>query len=313
MDRTAFEPLGVFLEAGRRATELALEASRRSFEAGRIPIAGAAVSLDAGGALRTVAVGVNGRVAPPGSNSPGYPTDHGETAAVRAVERFADVDWNRTVFATTLSPCIMCTRTLLYLGGLGLDKIVIAEAENYPGEKARLVAAGMTVVELRDAGTVERMRAFAREAPSVWSADIGELVPRAGGGPMGDVIRQERMLAQVAGVRGEGAFAAAVFGPDGERLAACADGRERTGGNPTAAPVIVALGEAGSAANLRECLLVVSAAEPIDVAGFGLAALGACELFRPAALLTDAPLADELEAALAPVIAQRIAHGIVRP
>merc|ERR1712232_1186192 len=116
-----FQSLGIYAEAGLKATTLALEQAARSGAAGRIPIAGAAVQREADGALTVVAVGCNGRI--PAAEGIGYPTDHGETCAMRLIDNFTSWDWSRIVFATSLSPCIMCTRTLLHMNKLGLTRL----------------------------------------------------------------------------------------------------------------------------------------------------------------------------------------------
>lgn len=297
-----FERLGEFAEAGLRATRLALERAARSFAQGRIPIAAAAVHTGRGGRLTPVTVGCNGRIPAPGAEGPGYPTDHGETAAIRRIGDVAAWDWGRIVFATTLSPCIMCNRALGYLSTLGLDKIVIAEAESYAGTKDRLARLpGMTLVELASPEAVRMMGAFANARPRDWAADIGEIPPAE--------AESARRAAEDAEVRGrwlaaladrlatDHATAAAVLAPSGEILSSAGDRRAVCGGNPCLSAPMLAMGQAGSAVNLRECALLFASGRsrrPIGLGEFGHASLGACELFRPAALRADAPLAEEL-------------------
>jgi len=64
---------------------------------------------------------------------------------------------------------------------------------------------------------------------------------------------------------------------------------------------MIALGSAGSAINIRENTLVVRAAEgkpDVDVNSFGHSSLGACELFRPMAVVFEALVAAELKSKL---------------
>ncbi len=172
-----FAALGEYARAGLSATELALTHAQRSFEQGRIPIAAAAVKLTAGGALQIVTAASNSRI--PQGRGAGYPTDHGETAAVRAIRKVDRIDWGRVVFATTLSPCIMCGRTLEDLHGLGLRRIAVAESSSYKGTISRLIKLkGMKVVELSNKRGIAMMEAFARRYPWDWAADIGEVPPR---------------------------------------------------------------------------------------------------------------------------------------
>lgn len=299
-----FKALGPFAEAGLHSTELALERAGRSAGEGRVPIAGSAVSMQEDGELSVVAVGNNGRIPPPDSDGIGYPTDHGETATIRQIEDVGAVDWSRVVFTTTLSPCIMCTRTLIHLYHRGLDKIVIAEAKSFAGKKDMLAQLpGMTLVELTSESAVRMMRRFSETYPWDWKADIGKIPPddlTFAGNVATDRDLQARLLSNVTALDGDSNRAGVVS--RGEKMHARAlDQRSRCGGNPTMSAPMIAMGEAGSAVNLRECVLVAVSPETtglLTTAGFGDASLGACELFRPAVVLSNVPVDRELTAAL---------------
>jgi tRNA(Arg) A34 adenosine deaminase TadA len=304
LDLADFEILGPLAEAGMEATRLACERGARSWGQGRVPIAGAAVTRLADGALKVVTVGHNCRIPEPGleegmESDIGYPTDHGETAATRNIEDMDAVDWPATVFATTLSPCIMCASMLEDLHARGCCSIVIAEATSFKGAEARLEALpGMRIVRLSTPDTVRRMQNFARRYPWQWAADVGEIPARP--------ALTEAIIAQAKAegskwlaARAEGT--AAVLGCDGV-LAEASDGRKASGGNPCRAAVISAMGQAGSAVNLRECAVVWRSGSTPGAADaeFGRASLGACVLFRPAVLVTgplDTAVSEPLEAA----------------
>ncbi len=281
--------LGDYAEAGLRAVQLALAQAEESGLSGRIPIAGAAVLRAVDGSLHTVTVGCNGRI--PADGGAGYPTDHGETGALRHIHDVEAVDWSRVVFATTLSPCIMCTRSLLHLHGLGLRRLVIAESATFSGRPELLAGLeGMQIVELTDAAAVARMERFARRYPWDWAADIGE-VPAAGPLPVFDPSPVLERLRE----RGQDA---AVVDGSGRVVAAAADARGAHGGNPVHSAVMLAVGRAGSAINLREHAVVVLSDGGLDVASLGWSSVGACELFRPAALITNGTVAAELRGLL---------------
>jgi tRNA(Arg) A34 adenosine deaminase TadA len=284
-----FEAMGDYACAAQLATHVALRWAASSAAAGRIPIAAAVVEKD-GASLKVVAEGCNGRI--PADDGHGYPTDHGETGALRSME-FAGVDWARCAFATSLSPCIMCTRTLMHLHGLGLRRIVIAESTSFGGKAAMLRELdGMIVVELTNRTAIKNMATFARTYPWDWAADIGEVPPAAARlqpAEPADVWRQLRE-------RGEHA---AVVDSDGAIIASAADERRASGGNPVRSASMIAMGRAGSAINLREHTLVVCTDFPsANIAAFGNSSLGACELFRPCAVCFDVPVEAGLEAAL---------------
>lgn len=287
-----FASLGDHAGAGERATQLALDAGAASAAAGRIPISGAAVRRGPDGALHTVCVGVNGRI--PADDGPGYPADHGETGAIRRIMDATAVDWAEVVFATTLSPCIMCTRTLIHLHGLGLRRLVIAESQSFAGRKDLLrPLPGMHIVELSHPPAVEMMQRFARTYPWDWAADIGEIPPS---GPIGRIDATRALDA----LRATGSDAG-VVDARGECIAHAQDARDQTGGNPVYSAAMVAMGRAGAAVNLREHVVVVGHPGPLDLATFGASSLGACELFRPAAVVTrgviEPRLRQQLEAA----------------
>jgi tRNA(Arg) A34 adenosine deaminase TadA len=292
-----FSSLGKYAAAGQRATELALTRAAESAAAGRIPIAGAAVvRLEDGSTevLKTVCEGCNNRIPGGGEEDIGYPTDHGETSALRSIQNFAECDWENAVFATTLSPCVMCTRSLVHLHGLGLRRVVIAEAESFSGRKDLLTALpGMQLVELTNEDGIKMMDDFARTYPWDWAADIGE-IPPAGAPKVAPQEGAWDMLRE----QGE---QAAVVAPDGTVVATAADRRKTSGGNPVESAAMRAFGMAGSAINLREHTLVMALrgeADVADVDSFGLSSLGACELFRPLAVVFDIPVCDELRQTL---------------
>ncbi|MFA6922053.1 MAG: hypothetical protein WC216_09440 [Gallionella sp.] len=305
-----FEDLGEYAGAGLYATNLALQRAARSSSQRRIPIAGAAVSMSKTGELTEVTVGNNNRIPAPDTESRGYPTDHGETDAIRNIDDFAAVDWHRVVFATTLSPCIMCTRTLIHLYHLGLNKIVIAESTSFGGEIQMLgKLPGMILVKLSLNEVIHAMSLFSRTYPWDWQADIGNIPPDV---PTPDIVRlietnpelKIRLLDEVGknGFEGDRAGIAEYSRVKGEftMVGWASDQRKHSGGNPTRSATMIAMGNAGSAVNLRQSVLVLYIAKPgsVSIADFGDSSLGACELFRPAAILSNASFDGELTEAL---------------
>jgi len=306
-----FEVFGELAQAGMEAAKLALEEQARSFEQDRIPINGAAVTRLADGTLKVVAIGRNSRIPAPDANDIGYPTDHGETGAFRTIEDYGAVDWPATVFVTTLAPCIMCTWAIEDLHAHGLRSIVILDS-SFEGGKARLEALpGMRIVRLSHPDSVRRMRAFSQRYPWDWAADIGEVPPRS--------AQREAIIAKARAegsswlsARAEGE--AAVIGPDADVLAVASDGCQASGGNCCRSAVISAIGQAGSAVNLRECAIVWRhSTTKADLAAFGRACVGACVLFRPAVLVTypiDTEVSEHLEAAGIVVVVVAPSRGI---
>ena len=296
-----FQSLGEYAEAGLVATGLALDRAEQSLTLGRIPIAGAAVARQNNGELKVVAVGNNGRI-PRESDTDGYPTDHGETAAIRGIGDIAGIDWTHVVFATTLSPCIMCNRTLQYLQTLGLNKLTCAtgQAKGFAGTIKQFEAMGFRVVSLNVQKGLDLMQAFAKKYPWDWAADIGEIPPARQVELQSMAANQARLkhlMEQVLASVDSYHLAALVVDHRGQVISQAADERDRVHGNPVFSSIMLAMGRAGSAVNLRDCLILVGGKREsgeISLEEFGHASLGACELFRPAWVVSNLPLSQEI-------------------
>ena len=136
---------------------VALGQARVSLESGGVPVGAV---LTAGGQL--IGAGHNERV------QQGDPVAHGEIACLRNVGRrpsYAD-----SVLYTTLSPCQMCTGAILLFQ---IPRVVVGEAETYPGDLSFLAGRGVEVVLLGDPDCVATMREFQQRYPEIWSEDIG--------------------------------------------------------------------------------------------------------------------------------------------
>jgi hypothetical protein len=148
----------------------------------------------------------------------------------------------------------------------------------------------MQIVELTHPPAVTMMQRFARTYPWDWAADIGEVAPAH----RPDAIDSPALVAALRRLGGD----AGVFDAGGACVAHARDGRSSTGGNPVQAAAMVAMGRAGSAVNLREHIVVVDASDVLDHDSFGASSLGACELFRPAAVVGSSTVAAPLRQAL---------------
>ena len=140
------------------AFEAAYQAAQKSLGEGGIPI-GAALAR----AGRVVATGHNERV------QHGDHIAHGEMSALRAAGR--QKSYRDTTLYTTLAPCAMCTGTIIQFK---IPRVVVGEAETFPGEFDLLRSRGVEVVVLDDPRCVDMMRAFQEEHPELWAEDIAE-------------------------------------------------------------------------------------------------------------------------------------------
>lgn len=138
----------------------ALEQARISRREGGIPV-GAALAVD--GELR--GVGHNQRV------QLGSVIRHGETDCLENIGRLPAAVYRRATLYTTLSPCPMCTGTILLYG---IGRVVIGESTTFTGPEHLLRDAGVDVVQLDDPTCVTMMSEFIAENPDLWHEDIGE-------------------------------------------------------------------------------------------------------------------------------------------
>ncbi len=127
-----------------------------SYRQGGLPIG--AVMVEDG---RVVAAGHNRRV------QDGDPTAHGEMDCLRRAGRRARYD--TVTLYTTLSPCMMCSGTILQFG---VPRVVVGEAVNFPGNPRFLREHGVDVVVMDDADCIALMRRFIDERPELWDEDI---------------------------------------------------------------------------------------------------------------------------------------------
>jgi len=136
--------------------KLALDQARKSYAEGGLPIG--AVMVENG---KILAKGHNQRV------QVGDPTAHGEMDCIRRGGRRPSYD--TVVLYTTLSPCMMCSGTIIQFG---IPRIVIGEDKNFPGNIDFLKGHGVKVLLLQDQECIELMARFIEEKPQLWNEDI---------------------------------------------------------------------------------------------------------------------------------------------
>jgi len=95
---------------------------------------------------------------------------HGEMDALENAGRLPASIYKEAVLYTTLSPCAMCSGTILLYG---IPKVVIAENINFLGEESLLVDRGVELEVLHDEGCIKMMAGFIAENPDLWHEDIG--------------------------------------------------------------------------------------------------------------------------------------------
>ena len=139
-----------------RFMRAAYEQALKSYNEGGLPIG--AVMVQNG---TVVAAGHNRRV------QDGDPIAHGEMDCFRRAGRRPRYD--DVVLYTTLSPCMMCSGTVVQFG---VKRVVIGENRNFPGNPDFPRDHGVSVVLMDDPACVALMDRFKQERPELWDEDI---------------------------------------------------------------------------------------------------------------------------------------------
>ncbi|MEI9993584.1 MAG: nucleoside deaminase [Rhizomicrobium sp.] len=137
--------------------DLALQEARASFDQGGIPIG--SVLVRAGD---VIGHGHNQRV------QLGDAIAHGEMDCIRNAGR--QRTYKDTAIYTTLSPCMMCSGTIVQFG---IPRVVIGENVTFGGNEDFLRSRGVEVVILGDSRCIDLMRTFQQKYPRIWNEDIG--------------------------------------------------------------------------------------------------------------------------------------------
>ncbi|MEM7196150.1 MAG: nucleoside deaminase [Pseudomonadota bacterium] len=143
-------------KADQRFMRAAFAAAKKGYDQGGVPV-GAVMVRDG----EVIASGCNKRV------QENDPVMHGETDCLRTAgiqDSYSGVD-----LYTTLSPCMMCTGAILHFG---IQRVVVGEDVNFPGNIDFLRDNGVEVVLLDDPECKALMARFINEKPEIWFEDI---------------------------------------------------------------------------------------------------------------------------------------------
>ena len=95
---------------------------------------------------------------------------HGEMDALENAGRQPAAVYRECTLYTTLSPCPMCSGTILLYG---IPRVVIGENRTFMGEEELLKSRGVEVTVLNDEPSYALMQKFISEKPTLWNEDIG--------------------------------------------------------------------------------------------------------------------------------------------
>lgn len=145
-------------ETDKRLLRVAYEEAIAGFDEGGCPIGSVLARGD-----EVVSQGRNQRV------QGGDPIAHGEMDALRKAGR--QKTYRDTVLYTSLSPCMMCSGTIVQFG---IPRVVIGDTQNFGGNEDFLRERGVEVVIADDPDCIALMQRFIEEKPELWAEDIAE-------------------------------------------------------------------------------------------------------------------------------------------
>ena len=137
----------------------ALEEARQGLAEGGIPI-GSVLVLDG----KIVGRGHNRRV------QKGSATLHAEMDCLENAGRLKARDYQQAVLYSTLSPCDMCSGTVLLYK---IPKVIIGENKTFQGPEDYVRSRGVELVILNLEECISLMEAFIAARPELWNEDIG--------------------------------------------------------------------------------------------------------------------------------------------
>ena len=140
--------------------QAAIEEARKGLAEGGIPI-GSVLVIDG----KIVGRGHNQRV------QKGSCVLHAEMDCLENAGRLKASDYRRAILYSTLSPCDMCSGTVLLYG---INKVVIGENQTFRGPEAYVRSRGVELDVRDDAQCRQLMEDFIARQPELWNEDIGE-------------------------------------------------------------------------------------------------------------------------------------------
>jgi cytosine deaminase len=140
--------------------EAALEEAKKGLAEGGIPIGSVLVIDD-----QIVGRGHNQRI------QKGSAILHAEMNCLENAGRLKASEYRRATLYSTLSPCDMCSGTVLLYG---IPKVVVGENQTFQGPEDYLKSRSVEVVVVNNQECHQLMERFINSHPELWNEDIGE-------------------------------------------------------------------------------------------------------------------------------------------
>ena len=139
--------------------EAAIEEAKKGLEEGGIPI-GSVLVIDG----KIVGQGHNQRL------QKGSAVLHAEMDCLENAGRLKASEYRRATLYTTLSPCDMCSGTVLLYG---IPKVVIGENRTFRGPEDYVRSRGVEITVVDNNECRKLMETFVNDHPNLWNEDIG--------------------------------------------------------------------------------------------------------------------------------------------
>ncbi|MCF2946812.1 nucleoside deaminase [Paraglaciecola aquimarina] len=140
--------------------QAAIDEAKKGLAAGGIPI-GSVLVIDG----EILGRGHNQRV------QKGSTVLHAEMDCLENTGRIKAADYKRATLYSTLSPCDMCSGTVLLYG---IPKVVIGENKTFCGPEEYVKSRGVQLDVVDDPECYQLMQSFIQTNPELWNEDIGE-------------------------------------------------------------------------------------------------------------------------------------------
>ena len=140
--------------------EAAIEEAKKGQAEGGIPI-GAVLVIDD----KIVGRGHNQRV------QKGSAILHAEMNCLENVGRLKASEYRKATLYSTLSPCDMCSGTVLLYG---IPKVVVGENITFQGPEDYVKSRGVELTVVNNQECRQLMERFINSHPALWNEDIGE-------------------------------------------------------------------------------------------------------------------------------------------
>jgi creatinine deaminase len=139
----------------------------------QVAIAEAVAGLREGGIPIGSVLVINGQIIGRGHNrrvQRGSAILHAEMDCIENAGRLKAADYRSAVLYSTLSPCDMCSGTVLLYK---IPQVVIGENHTFRGPEDYLRSRGVSLEVLNAHECIRLMTDFIREQPQLWHEDIG--------------------------------------------------------------------------------------------------------------------------------------------